>query len=306
MRLSKGFAPLLFVGFAGLAWMMFLSEPASRWATQILNPPHTNRLIVGRVVNLEGQLNRISDGQVEKLSGPLSDPIEVRDGDRLEIAKNGRALLILNSQDEFELGSLSAVQLQLWDKKDASSAIYMVAMSDATEHRKAGVKGKAYVVRDGRLYLPGQRPSKKAMALTVLRSAPLDLQIAAQSDSGTTEFAGDDSDASDAEAQKVEGLAFGTDPETLSNEYIDETIATRQSQFQKCWLPRLKDNPNLRGKVILQFEITRRGKVRDLRITDSSLNDETLQKCVMQVVERMTFRPFKGPEISLSYPLIFE
>ena len=83
-------------------------------------------------------------------------------------------------------------------------------------------------------------------------------------------------------------------------------MVSRQSQLQKCWLGRLKDRPGLKGQLVLQFEISRRGKVKDLKITDSTFSDDTLSKCVMSVVERLNFRSFKGPEISLSYPISFE
>ena len=94
--------------------------------------------------------------------------------------------------------------------------------------------------------------------------------------------------------------------DSLSNEYIDEVIVSRQSQLQKCWLSRLKDSPGLKGQIVLQFEISRRGKVRDLRVVDTTFDDDTLKRCVVTVFERLTFRPFKGQEITLSYPVAFE
>jgi hypothetical protein len=159
------------------------------------------------------------------------------------------------------------------------------------------VKGKAYLIHEGRLYFPGQKPVDKPLALTVLRSAPLDMQLA---DAGATETPPEDEPVVNTEQK------FGPEPDTLSNEYIDEMIVGRQGQLQKCWLGRLKDNPSLKGQILLQFEITRRGQVKDLRIADSNIEDELLKKCVTSVIERLSFRPFKGQEISLSYPINFE
>ena len=96
------------------------------------------------------------------------------------------------------------------------------------------------------------------------------------------------------------------DPETLSNEYIDDTIVARQDQLQKCWLSHLKDGKDLKGQIVVQFEITKRGHVKDTRIGESSLTEETLQKCVSAVIERIAFRAFTGADVSISYPINFE
>lgn len=284
--------------------MFFLSEPGSKWLASKINRSPPDTLVVGRIVHLEGSLKHIIDGQVTEATAPLAGPFDIHDGERVEVEKDARALLILNSQDEFELGSLAAINLQLWNPRDPSSAIYLNWMAGPVHHRKGGVRGKAYVVKDGRLYLPGQKPTQKALALTVLRSAPLDMQLAEVQSGSNDEFeAASDKDRENGTRSEE---SFGTEPETLANEYIDEMIATRQTQFQNCWLTRLKEDPNLKGKIVVQFEISRRGKVRDVRINEATLNDDTLKKCIVQVIERIPFRSFKGPEISLTYPIAFE
>lgn len=299
MRGLKGLGPLVLIGIAGLLWLLFASEPGSHWLTSFIAPDSPPGPTVGRMVRAEGLLKRIHRGDVQEIKGPLSMPIEISDGDRVETSSGATALLVLNSQDELELTSLSAVTLQLWSPTDVNSAVYVNVLSGDVELKKAGVRGRAYVVRDGRLYLPGQKASKKAMALTVLRSAPLDMQLAENQGGSTADFESDDSPIDDK-------LESGVEPETLANEYIDEMISSRQSQLQKCWLSRLKEKPDLKGQIIVQFEISRRGKVRELKIADTTMNDDQLQKCVMTVIERIVFRSYKGSEISLSYPIKFE
>jgi hypothetical protein len=306
MRAFKGLGPLLLIGIAGLALMFFLSEPGAKWLTEKFTPPPPSTLVVGRIVHLEGHLNRIIDGQVTEVKAPLVGPLEIHDGERVEVSKGGRALVILSSLDEFEFGSLSSVHLQLWNSLDPASPIYLGWLAGPVELRKMGVKGKAYVVKDGRLYLPGQRPVQKAMALTVLRAAPLDMTLAESQPIGDADaFEGSGEEDENGGGERKTG-SFGAEPETLSNEYIDEVIATRQAQFQKCWLSKLKDEPNLKGKIVVQFLISKRGRVREPHISDSTLADETLKKCVTQVIERLQFRSFSGAEISLTYPISFE
>ncbi len=298
----RGFRFLPLVLFAGLFWFLFVSEKGSVWLASIISKDEKSGPVVGKVVSASGPFKRVHGGAVDEYT-KLEQPLEIIDGNRLETPKGTRLTIVLASQDEIEAGELSAFSIQQWNAKDPSSPLYVQWMNGELVSKKVGPRGRAYIVRDGRLYFPGQKHSEKALALTVLRSAPLDMQLADASQ-GTDEFEADNSDTSTASAAAP--AEFGAEPETLSNEYIDEMIVARQGQLQKCWITRLKDQPNQRGQITVQFEITRRGKIRDLRVTDSTLDDEALKRCVLNVVERITFRSFKGQEISLSYPINFE
>ena len=302
MRGLKGLGPLLLVGIAGLAWVLFLSEPGANWLASLFTPADTRGAAIGRLVFAEGLVRHVLGGDVQKLTSPLNSPIDLHDGDRIETDNGARAVILLNSQDELELKPLSAVTLQLWNEKDAFSALYITVLNGDVESRKSGVRGRAYLVRNGRLYLPSQKASKKPMALTVLRSAPLDMGLSSEKGvDGGADFEPDRSLPADKTPS-----GFTSEHETLSNDYIDEMIVSRQAQLQKCWLSRIKDKPDKKGQILIQFEISRRGKVKELKVADSSLSDESLQKCVLTVIERITFRSFKGPEISVSYPINFE
>jgi len=299
----RGVKLLPFVLLAGLLWFVFVSDRGSQWLAKKLTSRESTGPVVGRVVSAEGQFKRVFHGGVEEFKAPLNTPLELHDGDRLEAGADSRMVLVLNSQDELEMGPLSAASFHLWNLNDANSPVYLQWFNGELKALKAGVKGKAYVIREGRLYLPGQKPVDKPLALTVLRAAPVDMQLADQAAPEPEDFASD-------EEREIElpkdAAQFGAEPETLSNEYIDEMIISRQGLLQKCWLSRLKEKPGLAGQMVLQFEITRRGKVRELRVADSDINDDVLKRCVMSVIERIPFRPFKGQEISLSYPINFE
>jgi hypothetical protein len=292
------FLPLIVL--AVLVWFLFISTNGSEWlASKLSHSAHTS-LAVGRVMTSTGAFTRIHDGAAEEYK-VLPQPIEIFDGDRLETHKDSTLLLALNSQDELEMPELSSVSFQIWNPRDSGSPLYLQNLMGSLNSKKTGIRGKAYVVKDGKLFLPGQKPSEKPMALTITKAQIPDLQLA---DSGE-EAPAMEEPAETAKANEPE-LPMGDEPLTLSNEYIDEMIVSRQGQLQKCWLSRLKDNPNLRGSMTLQFEISRRGKVRELRVATATFDDETLKRCVMTVVERIAFRPYKGQEISLSYPITFE
>ncbi len=309
MRRLSSIAPLLLLVLAAVIWFVFVSEPFSKWLAKVTNRATYNGHVVGRLVRSEGSSRILHLGDIRLAPTPMEKPIELRDGTQIQTSVDSKAIFVLNSQDEFELGPSGLVQIQLWNSRDPSSPAYITNSLGQLKLQKAGAKGKAYVIRDGRLYLPGQAVVTPPMALTVLRSAPLDLALADQSSASTDDGESDSLNAADSSAEDEESaapLATGLDPETLSNEYIDEVISRRQSLLQRCWLSRIKDAPTLKGNIILQFEISRRGKVRDIRVIDATLDDDTLTKCVISVFSRIAFRPYKGPEISLSYPITFE
>jgi TonB family protein len=296
----KGYWPLIAVAISGVL-VVVLAEPIGKWVAA--SRAGSNGNVIGKIIQVEGSVRRVHGGEIEVLATPVTTPVELRDGDRLQTSAESRAAVLLNSQDEIEFKPGSVVDFQLWNSRDPNSPVYINLSLGTLLERKSGVKGKAYVVKDGRLYFPGQKPVERAVALTVLRNAPLDLHLA---ESNHAAAGGEFEPDTTADDGAVTTPPAGADPETLSNEYIDETILGHQTLLQKCWLSRLKDAPALKGQIVVQFEISRRGKVKEMRVADSTLSDEVLQKCVMSVIERIAFRPYKGSEISLSYPINFE
>lgn len=304
--------PLLVL--AGLGWFFLVSDYGSEWLAKHVITTNSKGLVVGKITSIEGEAKRIHAGGVDKLTSPLAAQIELFDGDRVETAAKTHLTLVLNSQDELELEPLTAVNFSVWNPRANGSPIYIQALVGEARVKTQGVRGKAYFVREGRLYYPGQLPSEKPMALTIPRDESVAALELAEGDESEVSIEIDDSKVNEPTSPESQGDAddvppnkrFGVEPETLSNEYIDETITSRGKQFQKCWLLRLKDNPDLKGRITLQFEISKRGRAQGVRATESTVDDEALVRCVITVVERITFRPFKGSEISVSYPLTFE
>ena len=293
MRDLKGLLPLIVVGAAGLAWLLFVSEPGALWLARYFAPPPAASVILGRVTQVKGEAKRTRDGVVES----LTELKELRDGDRIETARNAQLRIQISSQDEFELGPMSAVGLQLWNALDSQSPVYLTVLNGDLRLAKAGVRGRAFVVREGRLYLTQQKAEAKTFGLNVTSRELKSLHL---------ESIDNESLSPEAPAPDLSAGTLASEPETLSNDYIDQMIVDRQGALQKCWISRLKYRPNAKAHLTLQLEINRRGKVRDLKVTERTLADPELERCVLGVIERIPFRGFKGPEISLTYPLRFE
>lgn len=288
------------VGIVGLVFILALSDSLSERITGWLFGNQFNGTIVARLVQLDGKAKVISGNRERQIVGPLSEPTLFADGDRLEVSENATASLILNSQDEFMARPSTSIMFQLWNPLDGQSPIYVTVLSGQLDLQKAGVRGRAYLVKNGRLYMPGQEIQPPRTSLTI-NHKEIDLEL---SENQLTE----DAEPLETQVEVEPGMdrPNGIEPETLSNEYIDESIGRKQLQLQKCWLSRIKNSPIQKGKLVVQFEINRRGKVKDPKIIDSEFKDETLHNCIIGVIERINFRSFKGPEISLSYPIQLE
>lgn len=286
---------------AALIWFFFLSDMGSDWLAR-RSARGERDASVGRIVEVGGAYSVQRQGRTEEFAKD-SGAQDLFEGDVVSTSGDAKLLIVLESQDEIEIPARAVVSFQRWNATEKNSPLYLQVIAGDVILKKQGVRGRAYVNIDGKLYFPGQKPSNQALSLNVTRQAGLAL---APNESGGGDFESGE-DSSDEDSPETTELATtGSEPQTLSNEYIDEMIVSRQGQLQKCWVSRLKDRPDLRGRMTLQFLINRRGKVRDVRVVDSSINDEPLQRCVISVIERIPFRPFRGAEISLSYPISFE
>lgn len=95
---------------------------------------------------------------------------------------------------------------------------------------------------------------------------------------------------------------------TLSNDLIHSTLAKQSGYFAKCYLNyilRTKDK-NKKGTVLLSVRIENSGRVSDSHVTQSDFQDDLINRCVAEVVQRTQFRTFEGPVLQLDYPISLE
>ncbi len=92
----------------------------------------------------------------------------------------------------------------------------------------------------------------------------------------------------------------------LSEDEINTVMNNNRSQFFKCYTQLLQTEPTAKGNVSLSFTIENNGKLSVAEVTASELKDETFKKCLLEVLRRIEFRSFQGPQISTLFPLKFE
>lgn len=92
----------------------------------------------------------------------------------------------------------------------------------------------------------------------------------------------------------------------LEKEVIAETIQSRLITINDCYEKDLTKNQQLRGKVVVRFTIDGNGKVLAARISQSEMNNATVEKCIVSNLGHWIFsKPKGGGLVLVSVPIIF-
>ena len=91
------------------------------------------------------------------------------------------------------------------------------------------------------------------------------------------------------------------DPNVVANE-----IRRRKGAIVACYESALKRNPNLSGKVELQFTVSAVGKVTGAEIGTDTMHDDEVNNCIKSRVASWRFPAPDGGEVHFSYPFIFQ
>ena len=76
-------------------------------------------------------------------------------------------------------------------------------------------------------------------------------------------------------------------------------------RFRLCYEERLRNNPNLQGKVAVRFEIDGNGAVGQTANAGSDLPDAAVVNCVTRSFSGLSFPPPDGGKVSVVYPVMF-
>jgi TonB family protein len=106
--------------------------------------------------------------------------------------------------------------------------------------------------------------------------------------------------------KQAPATAVAVSEDTLTDAQISNAMTNLRQPLLKCYAGELKNNPESKGQVYLAFTIEPTGTVSLVKILQESFKNETLEKCIIDVVQRAIFDPFKGDPIVVNYPIYFE
>jgi TonB family protein len=96
------------------------------------------------------------------------------------------------------------------------------------------------------------------------------------------------------DAARVTGM--GTKAANRSGEEISRTINTHNDAVEYCYKREAKLNPNLKGDILVEFVIGYDGRVNAARVTESSLQNKSVESCIISRVRGWRFKPISQAE----------
>jgi TonB family protein len=93
----------------------------------------------------------------------------------------------------------------------------------------------------------------------------------------------------------------------LDKDIIRRIVRAHINEVRHCYNQGLVRDPNLKGRVAVQFTIGPTGKVPVAVVAQSSLKDGSVANCVAKAVKRWTFpKPQGGGNVVVTYPFVLE
>ncbi len=78
----------------------------------------------------------------------------------------------------------------------------------------------------------------------------------------------------------------GIKTESRNPDEVSEIVNNHNSTVQYCYQRELKRNPELKGKLVVRFTIGSNGSVKEAQIISSTLNNESVERCILNRIRR--------------------
>ena len=93
----------------------------------------------------------------------------------------------------------------------------------------------------------------------------------------------------------------------LDKDLIRRVVRAHVNEVRHCYNQGLVKDPNLKGRVAVQFTIGATGKVSSSVVAESDLKDGAVSSCIAQAVRRWSFpKPASGGAAMVTYPFILQ
>jgi TonB family protein len=86
---------------------------------------------------------------------------------------------------------------------------------------------------------------------------------------------------------------------------IWNVVSSRQGRIKYLYEKYLKTNPNLRGKITIEFTIAANGFVSEARMIESTINHPELEQELLALVRRLKFDPIPSGNVTTVFPFVF-
>ncbi len=78
----------------------------------------------------------------------------------------------------------------------------------------------------------------------------------------------------------------GIKSESRDLDKVSEVVNRHSSSIQYCYQRELKQNPDLKGKLVVRITIGYDGKIKDVNVISSTLNSLSIERCIISRIKR--------------------
>lgn len=101
-------------------------------------------------------------------------------------------------------------------------------------------------------------------------------------------------------------FSFAEQEPKIDREEVRQVIRKNLKSIKTCYTDGLKNNPNIEGKVVIEWDIANDGSVSKAGVKSSALKDEAVENCIVDKVKALKFpAPPTGNVANISYPFVF-
>lgn len=92
----------------------------------------------------------------------------------------------------------------------------------------------------------------------------------------------------------------------LTREQVEAVVRRNSGQLTFCYEKALQANPQLRGRLTLEWIVGPAGSVTSVKMSSSSMGAKSVESCVLASIKKWKFpRPVGGVNVDVSYPFDF-
>jgi hypothetical protein len=93
---------------------------------------------------------------------------------------------------------------------------------------------------------------------------------------------------------------------TVSREEVRQVIRDNLKAIKNCYEVELKNQPELQGKIVLEFEVSDQGVVKASKIRSSTLNNSNVETCTQGIIQAARFPSAPKETVAvIVYPFVF-
>ncbi|MCS6915685.1 MAG: TonB family protein [Myxococcota bacterium] len=93
---------------------------------------------------------------------------------------------------------------------------------------------------------------------------------------------------------------------SLDKELIRRIIRRHINEVKFCYEKELTRNPNLQGRVMIQFTIANTGAVISSIVQSSTMGSPPVEQCIAAAVRRWEFPKPQGGIVIVTYPFVLK